>query len=545
VIAAAVTFRAVLQAGPMSSVTVSNVEVRLPIAESDVVFQAWLTARNARTILTAPHQIFDTPHCAPTTRTLTLGIPMMTMGLLAVPVALFTENPALAYNFATSLLLILSALAMYLLVREWTGVAAAGVVAGLLYGFNPIRISFDITHPSVWDSAWTVFAFFFAERLFARGRWRDAIGLALACSLQIGASFYPLLAAALMAPTFAGWLLYRYGFRNVRAIQLAFVFGAITMATALLLGPYLDAREAGKIGGRSFFYYAHWSDQLPGGMLFLGWGAVLLGLIGMLVPRRQLSLKLNGDPRWALVIGAIVTTAVSAGPFNNEMLDLIWPDAPFQIPNLYLQLIPFIPGLESIRAVLRLTVASHIVVGILAGMGAAWLIKRSGTMERVVGGAMIVLTLLSIVPEPHPRQTVEVNVDPDEIRFFKELEAMGNRGPVLELPFLTGISRSMRAPSRILPAAYHHRRMSACYGSFVESGREELAELVEQIPERNAIDGLRQLGFTTLILDKRPAIYELAIKQKIRGNLEDELRLLFENEILVAFDIQRPGSASE
>ncbi len=538
VIAALITFRDVLRAGPMSSAMVSSSEARLPISEGDVIFEAWLTARNAHTIATAPQRLFDTPHCAPATKTLTLGVPMITMGLLAVPVSLFTENPALAYNFATFSLLILSALAMYLLVREWTGVAAAGVVTGLFYAFNPIRIGINITHPSVWDSAWLVFALFFSERLFAHGRWRDAIGLALACLLQIGASFYPLLAAALMAPAFAGWLLYQHGFRNVRAIQLVFVFVVITMGAAFLLGPYLDAREAGEIGGRSTFYYARWSDLLPGGALFLGWGAVILGLIGLLVPRRQLSEKLGGDPRWALAIGALATTAIAAGPFNNQILNLIWPEAPFQIPNLYLQLVTFIPGLDSIRLVLRLTVAFQVAVCILAGVGAAWLMKRSGNREMIASGAMIVLAMLSIVPERDPRGTVEVRVDPEEIRFFRELEAMGNLGPILEVPLLTGIGRSLEAPKRILPSVYHHRRMSTCFGSFRAPDREQLAELVELLPEPRAIEDLRQLGFTTLVLNKRAVMYALAIKRKIGSGPRKRLRLLLENEMLAAFDLQ-------
>ena len=107
-LAALVTFRDVLRAGPMSSAMVSSSKGMLPISKGDVVFEAWLTARNAHTIATAPHRLFDTPHCAPAEKTLTLGVHMITMGLLAVPIALITTNPALAYNFSTFLLLVIS-----------------------------------------------------------------------------------------------------------------------------------------------------------------------------------------------------------------------------------------------------------------------------------------------------------------------------------------------------------------------------------------------------------------------------------------------------
>ena len=48
-----------------------------------------------------------------------------------------------------------------------TDVPAAGIVAGLLYAFNPIRVGINITRPSVWDSAWLGFALFSPHILIA------------------------------------------------------------------------------------------------------------------------------------------------------------------------------------------------------------------------------------------------------------------------------------------------------------------------------------------------------------------------------------------
>ncbi len=156
----------------------------------------------------------------------------------------------------------------------------------------------------------------------------------------------------------------------------------------------------------------------------------------------------------------------------------------------------------------------------------------------IVRGAMIALALFSIIPEPDPRETVEVRVDPEEIRFFEELDAMGNRGPILEVPLLTGIGRSLHAPSRILPAAYHHRRLSTCFGSFRAPGRDLLAELVERLPESAAIEELRQLGFTTLVLNKHAVMYAFVIRQKIQRRSGNRIRLLLENEMLAAYELQ-------
>lgn len=57
---------------------------------------------------------------------------------------------------------------MLTLVSRWTRSRAAGLVAALLFAFHPIRLG-NITHPTVWDLSFTVFALYFAERLFAEG----------------------------------------------------------------------------------------------------------------------------------------------------------------------------------------------------------------------------------------------------------------------------------------------------------------------------------------------------------------------------------------
>ena len=91
----------------------------------------------------------------------------------------------------------------------------------------------------MWDASWTVFALFFAERLLAKGHWRDAIGLAAAIALQIGASFYPLLAAVFTAAPFGLWLLLRDRLRSASPLQLGFVLAMTGAAAAFVLGPYL------------------------------------------------------------------------------------------------------------------------------------------------------------------------------------------------------------------------------------------------------------------------------------------------------------------
>ena len=87
----------------------------------------------------------------------------------------------------------------------------------------------------------TVFALGFAARWLEAARWRDCIGRTVATSLQVSASFYPLLGAALATPPFLVWLLRRHGWRRIAPAQLAFVVSGVGLAVYLVLVPYLHA----------------------------------------------------------------------------------------------------------------------------------------------------------------------------------------------------------------------------------------------------------------------------------------------------------------
>ncbi len=351
--ALALLFGEVWTAGPRSFVPVAGLDDPKAQAMSriDVTFEAWLVARNARTLAREPWRLFDTEHCAPGENTLTLGVPMITMGLLGVP-ALIGGDPILSYNFAILAVLGVAAVAMYLLVTEWTGIPLAGIAAALLFAFHPVRID-RILYPAEWDASWTVLALFFSRRLFAHGRWRDAAGLALAGGLQIAASFYPTLAAAFLAVPFAVWLVAAYGFRNARPMQLAFVSFGVALAAAIVLGPYQAA--SGAAPGhfeRSYQFYAPWQMYLPGTWFFPGWLELGLVLAGLALPRRLGLAALAGrDPRFALAGGALLVAVIAAGRLGDSILAPVAGGFAGVIP--YEILARVLPGLDTVRAVER------------------------------------------------------------------------------------------------------------------------------------------------------------------------------------------------
>ncbi len=513
------------------------------VHRADALFEAWLVARNAATLLRHPLHLFDTEHCAPAEKTLTLGVPMIAMGVLGIPFAFVTGDPIITYNSAIAIMTLLMAFAMYWLVADWTGVPAAGIVAGLLYAFHPLRL-YHIVHPAEWDTSWTVFALLFAHRLFALGRWRDAAGLAFAIAFQAGASFYQFVAATFLTPLFAGWLVLRYRFSPVRLVQIATVVISAALAGVLIYGPYLEARaDSSEILRRNFFFYVGWMDYLPNGRAFLGWPLVVLASIGIAARRRLVLAKPDADPRWALLAGAVLVAFVAAGDLNSQILRLLWSDPPFAIPDPYAYLAGLLPGLNAVRVVFRLSAAVLLTAAVISGFGAAALIKAAPRYSGAIAVGLIAVSSAAVVrPElfgpsqPRGWDLHSVRVDAEAVKFFETLESGGNHGPLLELPYFAGFGIGSN-PERILLTAYHRRRTSACYGSFLPPETREIATLSATLPNPTAIRRLRELGFTTVILHDPRVAHPI-----LRGIVGDsrvakQLRLLGSSRSMVALEL--------
>lgn len=481
----------------------------LHTSRADVSYEAWLAARHARTLLRRPWRLFDTEHCAPERHSLTYGIPMIAMGVLAIPASLATQNPVAIYNATLALQSAVAALAMLALVRAWTGCTTAALVAALLFAFHPMRLR-DITHPTEWDIAWTGLALLFAERLFASGRWRDALAFAAATSMQVAASFYQLLSAVFLGTPFAAWLLLRRGAARPPLARIACALALVALAAALVLGPYLAAQQDARIGERAHFAYASWDLYAPGGTHFLGLPLLALAALGLAAPRRLALPGLVGDPRLPLLAGAAMLAFFAAGPDTAVRLRALGLGVPPFDP--YRALAAWLPGLDAVRGVLRLSAGVHLVACILAGAGAAALLRLAGRRAPALGAGLVAAALFACFGAPllgvgsgYAWRLEPIHPGAERIAFFEQLALMGNAGPLLELPLEgePGPGISLGAP-RILLQAWHGRRTSACFGSYASPHRRELAALAAELPSRRAVAALREQGFTTVVLHHPP-----------------------------------------
>ena len=234
---------------------------------------------------------------------------LFAQALQAAPLYVATGNILLCYNLLFLSTFVLSGLGVYLLSRELTRSAAAGVVAGLLYGFALYRVA-QYPHLQALSSQWLPFALYGLRRFFTTRQLTPLAGATLALIAQNLSNGYYLI---FFTPFVVAYCLYEIADRrlwaDIRVLSgLASAGLATIVATAPFLVPYLLLREVGfeprgveEVRGYSADLLA-WVTAAPAnrvwgwldtfvkaeGELFPGVVTVLLALLGVAARTRTL-----------------------------------------------------------------------------------------------------------------------------------------------------------------------------------------------------------------------------------------------------------------
>jgi hypothetical protein len=168
---------------------------------------------------------------------------LIAQSLQALPVYALTGNLILCYNLLFLSTFALSALGMYLLVRELTGDVRAAFIAGLIYGFLPYRMD-QATHLQVLSSQWMPFALFGLRRYFATRRLRPLAGAVAAIVAQNLSCGYYLVYFAMFVPVYVLYeIVTRHRLRDVRTWAALAAAGIVVAAcTVPFMLPYLELR---------------------------------------------------------------------------------------------------------------------------------------------------------------------------------------------------------------------------------------------------------------------------------------------------------------
>ena len=276
---------------------------------------------------------FDGNFFHPAPLTLAFTEHMFAPAVQALPIYAATKNPILAYNLLFLASFAMSGWGMYLFVRELTGSALAGFVAGLLFMFAPYRMP-QAPHLQVLSSQWMPLALYGFRRYFESGRRLPLAGGAAALITQSLSNGYFLL---YFPPFLVAYLLWEIGVRGLwrrRRMWLELSAAALAVAVCLLpfLLPYMAVQQVfgmrrplSEVVGFSADVYSYanaalgsliWDGVIrafpkPEGDLFPGFAVLTLAVIGLAAWRRADAATAGARPeRWPGAVRVVLALLV-------------------------------------------------------------------------------------------------------------------------------------------------------------------------------------------------------------------------------------------
>jgi hypothetical protein len=373
----------------------------------DVYFNMWRFGWVAHAALSPAATLLDGNIFYPAPNTLLFSDALPVPAAMAVPLLWAGVPPVLVHNLVLFAGILLSAIGMFVLARSLTGSAAAGVTAGLVFGFASYRFE-HYSHMELQWSIWIPWAFWALERVRAHGRARHGIALGVFLALQFMSSiYYGIYLAVLVSISVLCGLLVDFSRKHPLRAQMT-AFGAAASVALVLCTPYarpyLSVRPA--LGIRGFGEVAQFSAR-PASYLAASSSNVLFGKLTEHLGGQEtrlfpgaLALMLTGvcifsrrSPRPLIyIVGLIAAFELSLG-VNGLIYPLLYQHA---------------PGFSALRAPARLGIFVLFFVAVLAAFGHVILIQRFQSRMREVAAAIwVILAIeycvapLDLVPYPN------------------------------------------------------------------------------------------------------------------------------------------------
>jgi hypothetical protein len=312
----------------------------LPADLRDPLLNCWILAWDGEHILRAVsghlgalREYWNANIFSPHPLALAYSEHLTAQAVMVLPVYAITKNPILTYNAAFLSTFLLSALGMFLLVRNLTGCPSAAFLAGVAYGFAPYRFG-TLAHLQVLSSMWMPFVWLGFHRYFETRRLAPLAGGAAAWIAQnLSCGYYLLFFAPVVAISVAWEITRRRLWAETSLlIRLAAAALVVAVVTAPFVIPYVELRRLGfgprSLGETSSFaadVYGYlttdarmwlWGHVVrawprPEGSLFPGFSIALLAILGAAErwwnARRQSSPRTGGGP--ARLVGSLLIIA--------------------------------------------------------------------------------------------------------------------------------------------------------------------------------------------------------------------------------------------
>ncbi len=377
----------------------------------DSVLNTWILAWDAHALADPAANVWDAPIFYPVKNTFAFSETMFGNLWVTLPVQYLTGNPVLAFNALVFASFVLGMYFTFILVRRLTGSFPAGVAAGVLFSFNPLRWS-EIPHVQLLPFFWAPLALGCAHQFLEHGRLRSFVGLWLALLAQVYTSIYLGIILFLTLLVFGSVYLLRerkgrerWQWLADRRVLVPVVAGAVLggLAVVPVALPYLrsvrdwdfvrtESENATNscellsllVPNGSFWTYRWWHD-LVGSRLR---GCYGLGLLPWTLAGAALILARRDRVVRRFAWTALALAVFMLGPY------LIVFNSKFDLPLPYLLVYHVVPGAKAMRVPARYVFPLLLCLSVLAGFAVAHLAARA---RRWRPAYRVALTLAGVV----------------------------------------------------------------------------------------------------------------------------------------------------
>ena len=459
---------------------------------ADTVLNEWAMAWVGHQVVRDPLRLFDANIFHPERDALALSESLVVQGVLGAPMAALGASPVLVYNLVLLLGFALTGWAMSLVVWRWTGDAAAGLVAGVLFAFNAHTLT-RLPHIQAQHAEFLPLALVALDALLRKPRWLAAIALAAAVVLQGLASVY-LLVFTLLALGVAV-LVRPEDWSGQRLPDVEVTLAGATLAACVvllpLLLPYWRLHDRGFVRSLDDVarFAAVWRDYLTTPARWYPWAG---GNVGLFPGAAGVGFALV-----ALATGVAWRDARARMCVAFGVAGVVLSFGPAVVPG-WETLYRAVPILPAIRTTSRFGYLGLVAIAVLAGYGVArvrtWAGRVWGRGVRGLGGVAMVLV---VVVEPFSA--------PIGYEQFTGIDAIyrvpaGDPGAVVvELPFPPP-DAPFRNAAAMLGSTLNWRPLWNGYSGFLPPSYAAHYRALAHFPDATSLAALQAGGATHLFV---------------------------------------------
>ncbi|HUE85599.1 MAG TPA: DUF3108 domain-containing protein [Vicinamibacterales bacterium] len=445
-------------------------------------------------------RVFDANIFFPAEGTLAYSDHFLLQSLALAPVYALTGNVVLCYNLLLIASIVLSGLAMHLLTRGVTGSERGAYLAGLAWACWPYRTA-HLLHIQLQALYFMPLAVLCLHRVMAGRRWRDALALAAATTLQFVASvYYGLMTGIVLVVAGVTLALATGQWRASRLWSRLAVAAGLTIALSVpVMVPYARSQQAEGFGRTPVEAARHSASvqaytQVPPDNLLYGRSGLLAPRAPRLGEPDRTHVEHHLFPGFALiglaVFGLSRHARSDARPLALSALALVGVGlvlsfGPEGFRGLYVTLHDNVFGFQAIRSPARFSVIAVLGLSLLAALGIR-AVKASAVKAPAWAGAfLIALLCLEYLNAPLPLAAAP----PQRTEVGQWLATEPTAGAVLHLPIAVDIENT----PFMVQSLEHGRPIVNGYSGQRPSYYAALVESLGDFPSPDAFTALREL----------------------------------------------------